>query len=151
LYYRFEAKINIPALRDRRNDIPKLAHFFLDRWNQKHQKQRRFSQESIIALMKHPWPGNVRELEGVVVRSAQLCPGKVIEPESLLFGEVLTTSGLDALPEPQEDFSLNDYLSTVRGRLIEKAMKRSHGNRTKAASLLGITPQAVSQYLRSRQ
>lgn len=151
LYYRFEAKISIPALRDRRNDIPKLAHFFLDRWNQKHQKQRRFSQESIIALMKHPWPGNVRELEGVVVRSAQLCSGKVIEPANLLFDEVLTTSGLDALPEPQEDFSLNDYLSTVRGRLIEKAMKRSDGNRTKAASLLGITPQAVSQYLRSRQ
>lgn len=151
LYYRFEAKISIPSLRDRRNDIPKLAHHFLERWNQKHQKQRRLSQQSIIALMKHPWPGNVRELEGVVIRSAQLCSGKVIEPENLLFDEALTTSGLDALPEPQEGFVLNDFLSTVRGRLIEKAMKRSDGNRTKAASLLGITPQAVSQYLRSRE
>jgi transcriptional regulator with PAS, ATPase and Fis domain len=101
--------------------------------------------------MKHPWPGNVRELEGVVIRSAQLCSGKVIQPENLLFDEVLTTSGLDALPEPQEGFALNDFLSTVRGRLIEKAMKRSDGNRTKAAGLLGITPQAVSQYLRSRE
>jgi transcriptional regulator with AAA-type ATPase domain len=150
LYYRFEAKIRIPALRDRRNDIPRLAHHFLDRWNQKHQKQRRLSQQAVIALLKHPWPGNVRELEGVVIRSAQLCSGKVIEPENLLFDEVLTTSGLDALPEPQEGFVLNDFLSNVRGRLIEKAMKRSDGNRTKAAGLLGITPQAVSQYLRSR-
>ncbi len=151
LYYRFEATINIPTLRDRRNDIPKLAHHFLERWNQKHQKQRRLSQQAIIALLKHPWPGNVLELEGVVIRSAQLCSGKVIEPENLLFDEVLTASGLDALPEPQEGFALNDFLSTVRGRLIEKAMKRSDGNRTKAASLLGITPQAVSQYLRSRE
>lgn len=150
LYYRFEATITIPALRDRRNDIPKLAHHFLERWNQKHQKQRRLAQQAIIALMKHPWPGNVRELEGVVVRSAQLCPEKVIETQNLLFDEVLTTSGLDALPEPQEGFVLNDYLSTVRERLIEKAMKRSDGNRTKAAGLLGITPQAMSQYLRSR-
>lgn len=151
LYYRFEAKISIPPLRNRHNDIPKLAHHFLERWNQKHQKQRRLSQKAIIALLKHPWPGNVRELEGVVVRSAQLCPGKVIEAENLLFDEVLTSSGLDALPEPQEGFILNDFLSTVRGRIIEKAMKRSDGNRTKAARLLGITPQAVSQYLRSRE
>ncbi|MDA1275116.1 MAG: RNA repair transcriptional activator RtcR family protein [Verrucomicrobia bacterium] len=151
LYYRFGAMISIPALRDRRNDIPMLAHHFLERWNQKHQKQRRLSQQAIIALMKHPWPGNVRELEGVVVRSAQLCSGKVIEPENLLFDEVLTSSGLDALPEPQEGFVLNDFLSEVRGRLIEKAMKRSDRNRTQAASLLGITPQAVSQYLKSRE
>jgi transcriptional regulator with PAS, ATPase and Fis domain len=151
LYYRFEAKISIPTLRDRRNDIPKLAHHFLEQWNQKHQKQRRLSQEAIIALMKHPWPGNVRELQGVIIRSAQLCSGKVIEPENLLFDEVMTTSGLDALPEPQDGFALNDFLSNVRGKLIEKAMKRSDGNRTKAASLLGITPQAVSQYLRSRK
>jgi len=151
LYYRLEAKICIPPLRDRRNDIPKLAHHFLERWNQKHQKQRRLSQKAIIDLMKHPWPGNVRELEGVVIRSAQLCSGKVIESENLIFDEVLTTSGLDALPEPQEGFVVNDFLSKVRGRLIEKAMKRCDGNRTKAASLLGITPQAVSQYLRSRK
>jgi transcriptional regulator with PAS, ATPase and Fis domain len=151
LYYRLEAKISIPPLRNRHNDIPKLAHHFLEHWNHKHQKQRRLSQKAIIALLKHPWPGNVRELEGVVVRSAQLCPGKVIEAEDLLFDEVLTSSGLDALPEPQEGFVLNDFLSTVRGRIIEKAMKRSDGNRTKAARLLGITPQAVSQYLRSRE
>ena len=151
LYYRFEAKICIPTLRDRRNDIPKLAHHFLEHWNQKHQKQRRLSQQAIIALMKHPWPGNVRELQGVVIRSAQLCSGKVIEPENLLFDEAMTASGLDALPEPQEGFILNDFLSNVRGKLIEKAMRRSDGNRTKAAGLLGITPQAVSQYLRSRE
>ncbi|MBI4026282.1 MAG: sigma 54-interacting transcriptional regulator [Verrucomicrobia bacterium] len=151
LYYRFEAKINIPPLRDRHNDIPKLAHHFLDCWNQKHQKQRRLSQEAIIALMKHPWPGNVRELEAVVVRSAQLCTGKVIEPENLLFDEVLTASSLDALPEPQAGFDLNEFLSTVRGRLIDKAMKKSDGNRTKAGNLLSISPQAVSQYLRYRK
>jgi transcriptional regulator with PAS, ATPase and Fis domain len=101
--------------------------------------------------MKHPWPGNVRELEGVVVNSAQLCPSKVIEPENLIFDEVLASSGLDALPEPQEGFDLNQYLSDVRQRLIERAMKRSDGNRTKAGNLLGVSPQAMSQYLRNRE
>ena len=151
LYFRFPASLRIPALRDRRSDIPKLAHHFLERWNQKHQKQRRLSQQAIIALMKHPWPGNVRELEGVVVRSAQLCSGKVIEAEDLLFDEALASSGPDALPEPQEGFDLNEYLSSVRQRLIDRAMKRCDGNRTKASALLGITPQAMSQYLRKRE
>jgi transcriptional regulator with AAA-type ATPase domain len=151
LYFRFPASLHIPALRDRRSDIPKLALHFLERWNQKYQKPRRLSQPALIALMKHPWPGNIRELEGVVVNSAQLCPGKMIEADNLLFDEVLASSGLDALPEPQEGFDLNGYLATVRKRLIERAMKRSDGNRTKAGNLLGVSPQAMSQYLRNRE
>jgi len=101
--------------------------------------------------MKHSWPGNVRELEGVVVNSAQLCPGKVIESDNLLFDEVLTSSGLDALPEPQEGFDLNEYLAAIRQRLIDRALKRSDGNRSKAGQLLGVSPQAMSQYLRNRE
>ena len=151
LYFRFQANLQIPALRDRRSDIPKLALHFLEQWNKKYQKQRRLSQPALIALMKHPWPGNVRELEGVVVNSAQLCPGKVIEAENLMFDEVLASTGFDALPEPQEGFDLNQYLSSVRQRLIERAMKRSDGNRTKAGNLLGVSPQAMSQYLRNRE
>ena len=151
LYFRFQATIHIPALRDRRSDIPKLALHFLERWNQKYQKPRRLSQSALIALMKHSWPGNVRELEGVVVNSAQLCPGKVIESDNLLFDEVLTSSGLDALPEPQEGFDLNEYLAAIRQRLIDRALKRSDGNRSKAGQLLGVSPQAMSQYLRNRE
>jgi transcriptional regulator with PAS, ATPase and Fis domain len=151
LYFRFQANLHIPALRDRRSDIPKLALHFLERWNQKYQKPRRLSQAALIALMKHPWPGNVRELEGVVVTSAQLCPGKVVEVDHLLFDETLASTGTDALPEPQEGFDLNQYLSTIRQKLIERAMKRSDDNRTRAGQLLGISPQAMSQYLRNRK
>jgi len=151
LYLRFEAALNIPPLRDRRGDIPKLAHHFLDRWNHKYQKQRRLSQEAVIALLKHAWPGNVRELEGVVHRSAQLCSGEVIDANNLLFDATLSSSALDALPEPQEGFDLNEYLSSVRQRLMDRAMKRCGGNRTKASALLAITPQAMSQYLRKRE
>jgi transcriptional regulator with PAS, ATPase and Fis domain len=148
LYYRFEASISIPALRNRHNDIPKLALHFLECWNQKHQKQRRLSQQAIIALMKHPWLGNVRELEMVVNRSSQLCPGMVIEPGNLLFRKDSTISGHDVLPEPQEGFVLEDYISNLRERMYEEAMKRADGKKNKAASLLGVTPSAVGQYLK---
>lgn len=150
LYYRFEATISIPALRDRHNDIPKLALHFLECWNKNNQKQRRLSQQAIIALMKQPWPGNVRELQGVVNRSASLCPGKVIDPENLLFDKVLTRSGLDALPEPQEGFKITDYLSEVRSQLFEKAIKKSRTNK-EAGSLLGVSGAAIGQYLEQRE
>ena len=65
--------------------------------------------------------------------------------------QVLTSSGLDALPEPQEGFDLNEYLAAIRQRLIDRALKRSDGNRSKAGQLLGVSPQAMSQYLRNRE
>jgi transcriptional regulator with PAS, ATPase and Fis domain len=147
LYFRFQTTIAIPPLRDRRSDTPKLAHHILDSWNAKHQKQRRLSQDAVILLMKHPWKGNVRELEGVIIRSAQLCTGKLIEAKDLLFDELFGSRFGDPLPEPHEGFDLNQFLATARGQLIERAIRISDGNRTKAAALLGITPQAVSQYL----
>jgi len=150
LYFRLQTAISIPPLRSRRSDIPKLAHHILERWNAKHQKQRRLSQEAVIVLMRHPWKGNIRELEGVMIRSAQLSCGKVIEPKDLLFDELLGSGYGDSLPEPHEGFELNTYLTNTRERLIERAVHLSEGNRTKAAALLGITPQAVSQYLQKQ-
>jgi transcriptional regulator with PAS, ATPase and Fis domain len=150
LCYRLPNTISVPALRNRRTDIPKLAMFFLDRWNAKHAQQRRFSEEAIVALMKHSWPGNVRELEGVVTGSAQLCPGQVIRPEELRFSDILGNEIFDPLAEPQEGFDLKKFLDQTRDRLVKRATEKTGGNRSKAAKLLGLTPQAVSQYLKTR-
>lgn len=147
LYYRFQTTIKVPRLRDRRNDIPKLTHHILEGWNAKHQKQCRVSQDAVIALMKRDWPGNIRELEGVIIRSAQVCKSRVITARDLLFDEVLGNGSSGNLPEPHEGFDLNAFLGTARTQLIERAVQISNGNRTKAAALLAITPQAVSQHL----
>ena len=150
LYFRFETAIAIPPLRARRSDIPKLAHHILECWNAKHQKQRRLSQEALILLMRHLWKGNVRELRGVIIRSAQLSPGKVIGPEDLLFDELFGSRSDEPLPEPHEGFDLNAFLTSARERLVERAIRLSEGNRSKAAAILGVTPQAVSQYLQKQ-
>jgi transcriptional regulator with PAS, ATPase and Fis domain len=150
LCYRLSSTISIPALRQRRTDIPKLAVFFLERWNAKHAQQRRLSQEAVLALMKHTWPGNVRELEGVVTNSAQLCPGKIIGREDLNFSDIFSGDAFDPMADPQEGFNLKAHLEETRDRLVKKAMDKAGGNRSKAAKLLGLTPQAVSQYLKGR-
>jgi transcriptional regulator with AAA-type ATPase domain len=150
LCYRLSNVISIPPLRNRRTDIPKLAMFFLDKWNAKHAEQRRFSQEAIAALTKHSWPGNVRELEGVVTGSAQLCSGKVIRPEDLRFSDIMGSDIFDPMAEPQEGFDLNQFLDQTRDRLMKRALEKASGNRSKAAKLLNLTPQAVSQYLKAR-
>jgi transcriptional regulator with PAS, ATPase and Fis domain len=97
--------------------------------------------------MRHLWKGNVRELRGVIIRSAQLSPGKLIDPEDLLFDELFGSRSDESLPEPHEGFDLNAFPTSTRERLVERAIRLSEGNRSKAAAILGVTPQAVSQYL----
>ena len=70
------------------------------------------------------------------------------ETDHLLFDEVLASTGLDALPEPQEGFDLNHDISTVCQRLIKRAMNKTGNNQTKAAKLLGISQQALSMKLK---
>ena len=150
LYYRFDAKIEIPPLRQRRSDIPRLAAHFLDQWNRKHEKQTRLTHDAIRALTGRSWPGNVRELRGVITQSAQLCPGKTIKANDLVFDQALGEPAAAAVPEPYEGFNLKGYLEDTREQLLERAMELADGNKTKAADLLGVTPQAVSQWVRGR-
>jgi two-component system response regulator HydG len=122
LYFRFQTTIAIPPLRARRSDIPKLANHFLERWNAKHQKQRRLSQEAVILLMRNQWKGNIRELDGVIIRSAQLSAGKVIDSTDLLFDELFGSDSAESMPEPHEGFDLNAFLTSTRERLVERAI-----------------------------
>jgi len=105
----------------------------------------------VLALMKHSWPGNVRELEGVVTSAATLCRGRVIEAENILFDDAITAGAATVLPEPQEGFNINHFLDGARQQLVDRALKMAAGNRTRAAELLGISPQAMSQYLKGQK
>ena len=151
LYFRFGEVIHLSALRERKSDIPKLALHFLDQWNVVYAKQRRFSTEAIKRLLRHDWPGNIRELRKVVERSARLSDGKIIQAADLIFDESFAPKGFESLPEPHDGFELNDYCTEVRRRLVDRALTLGRGNKSAAARLLGVTPQAVHLFLKGQK
>jgi len=100
-------------------------------------------------LQSHNWPGNVRDLENVIERSVLLCRNDVLNADDLLITEPITYADpLDALPDPYEGFSLDDFLGSARKQLILRAIESANGNQSQAARMLGITPQAVHKFLR---
>jgi transcriptional regulator with GAF, ATPase, and Fis domain len=150
LFYRLNVgEITLPPLRERRSDIPKLALHILDRVNGSLKRPKRLSPGALARLQAHSWPGNVRDLENVIERSARLSRHDVLEADDLLITEPVTYADpLDVLPEPYEGFSLEEFLNSARKQLILRALEASDGNQSKAARLLGITPQAVHKFLR---
>jgi DNA-binding NtrC family response regulator len=151
LYQRFGTSINIPALRERRVDIAQLALHILENWNARHQKQRRITSDALVKLSQYSWPGNVRELRKVITQSAMLCAERVIRADDLRFDEYVVGSQALNLPEPEEGFSLIDFLDDAKNRLIERALEKSNHVQSRAARLLALTPQAVNQHLKARE
>lgn len=149
LYYRLNVgEIRLPSLRERRSDIPKIALHVLDRINTTLKRPRRLSQAALARLQGHSWPGNVRDLQNVLERSARLTRRDVIDADDLILAEpVPKDDPLSALPEPAEGFSIEDFLTSARKQLVMRAMDAANGNRSEAARLLGVSPQAVHKYL----
>jgi transcriptional regulator with AAA-type ATPase domain len=146
---RFQVRIELPPLRQRKGDIIRLATYALQQWNRKHGENRRISRQALSALQQYTWPGNVRELISAVETAAMLTRSTTIQPEDLQFQNVLVPgSPVSADIQPYEGFSLKAYMNGVRRELIHKALKATGGNGSKAAKLLAITPQAVHKFLK---
>src|SRR5664279_2555750 len=112
-------EIHLPALRDRREDIPLLAMHFLDRSRSRYRKQVvGFSAAAMQQMMQYAWPGNVRELEHTVERAVLLCRGDEIEPSNL----AIAAAQLAA--QPLENMSIDE----VEAMLIRKVLRRCNGN-----------------------
>lgn len=150
LYYRLNVgEIKLPSLRDRRSDIPKIALHVLDRVNATLKRPKRLSPNALRRMQQHSWPGNVRDLENVIERSVRLARQDVLDEDDLIIGEPIAAKDpLDALPEPQEGFSLEEYLASARKQLLLRALETAKGNQSEAARLLGVTPQAVHKFLK---
>jgi len=127
-------EIHVPALRDRREDIPTLAVHFLTRYAARYRRPiQSFEASALQLLMQYAWPGNVRELEHTIERAVLMCRGNEIQRADL---------GLDMLrPQSQnlEDLSLE----SVEAILIRKALQRSQGNVSQAAETLGLSRGAL--------
>jgi len=139
LFYRLAVvTLEIPPLRERRDDIPLLAGHFLA----KHGGEAfTLSPEFLAALRRHRWPGNVRELENVIQRALVLHR----EPGELLV-EDLPPALRDERPRAENPFALPEEgisLAEVEKSLIRQALERTEGNRSRAARLLGITRQTL--------
>jgi len=143
LYYRLNViRIEVPPLRDRREDIRPLAEHFLATCGAEHSKDvRGFSPDAIRALEGYPFPGNVRELENFVERAVALATGPIIGlgdlPGDVSGAAAQPTPALVGLPD--DGCKLEDVLGEVERRLILQALDRSNGVRTHAARLLGVT------------
>jgi DNA-binding NtrC family response regulator len=127
-------EIRIPALRERREDIPILAGHFLARYAARYRRPiQGLDPAALRALMQYSWPGNVRELEHTLERSVLMCRSNEIKPADLGLG---TT-------QPQEQNLEELSLEDVEGILIRKALQRFHGNVSQAAEALGLSRGAL--------
>lgn len=131
LFFRLNTvEIQLPPLRERREDLPALAAHFLFRHVQRYRKQiKGFSPEALERLMNHRWPGNVRELDHTVERAVIMCHDELIQ---------LANLGLQQ--SQQKPFDVGEMsLEQVEALLISKALARYGGNVTQAAQVLGLS------------
>jgi transcriptional regulator with PAS, ATPase and Fis domain len=145
LFYRLNViPINLPPLRERREDVPILMDHFIKRYfRQRNDEARQVAPAVLQAFMRYPWPGNVRELENACERIAQTCTCDTIRvgcvPVSVLFHKYAEDQ--EPIVETHEHpsaISLDDRLREVESNLISWALKVSSGNKSKAAELLNI-------------
>jgi transcriptional regulator with PAS, ATPase and Fis domain len=136
LYYRLNVmRVTLPPLRDRRDDIPLLVNYFMKKFNSKFNKNiTSVSTDVEKIFMEYPWPGNIRELEHALEHAFILCRQTAIT--------------VDHLPPELQSFEVAESALTGNGdiddpQLIIDALDKSAWNKTKAASLLGISRRSI--------
>ncbi len=141
LYYRLNViRIDMPPLRDRREDIPALVAHFLDRYRPAaDEPAKKISQEAMAKIMSSDWPGNVRQLENAIQRAVVLSAGEMIGPEHIDTSAPTTSpAGLDVEALVRDGVPLKSVVADVEREMIAEALRASGGNRSEAARKLGI-------------
>lgn len=151
LYYRLNViKIELPPLRDRKEDIPLLVKHFLNIYSQENNKEiLEVSDDMMGILEEYNWPGNIRELENLIERAVVLSKSKVITRENLppflLDAQKTETNSLSTIPE---NSGLKDQIYSFQKKAICDALRRSKGVQKKAASLLGVKPTTLNEMIK---
>ena len=150
LYYRLNViTIEMPPLRERREDIPLLATHFLRQYSEENQREvEGFSSAVMDALSDYHWPGNVRELENAVERAVVLCRGDSIEVDELpqaVRSESSSAQVMTAFPASGVDF--RGSVADFQEHLIHEALKRSNGVQRRAAGLLKLSPTTLNEMI----
>jgi len=142
LFYRLNVVlIQMPPLRERKNDIPLLVQHFLDKYNARLKKEvRGISPDALDLMVRHDWPGNVRELENTMERLVVLSPGPYLKPADLVFAGTI----LSPAAETPDGTSLKDL---ERNHIIQ-TLQRCDGHKSETARALGIDRKTLREKLK---
>ncbi len=151
LFYRLNViKIEIPPLRNRKEDIPLLVRHFIDVYaRENHKAVEGLSEDVLEILDAHSWPGNVRELENLIERAVVLSRSPVITRSSLP-PFLLKRDGVDdeALIAAEESLDLRDRTQAFQKKIILAALRKTKGVQNKAAKLLGVKPTTLNEMIK---
>jgi len=141
LYYRLNVvAIDIPPLREHREDIPALADFFLKKFARESGRPAQgLTPQAIRLLMDYHWPGNVRELENILQRSVTLCSAEKLDASEIQFDTPRSRRAADPEPVLPEGMTLDQWEQEI----IREALKRAGGNKSQAARALGLSRNAL--------
>jgi len=159
LYYRLGiVNLDLPPLRERREDIPVLAYRLLEKQSRRFKKKiSGFSENALGKLQSHDYPGNIRELENIIIAAVSMA-----DEESLLDAEhIILPAALYQKPgkkemaarynngiEKMKGTSLSGHLDIIEKELIREAMEKTKGNVSRAADMLGISRQLLQHKLK---
>jgi two-component system response regulator PilR (NtrC family) len=151
LFYRLHViSIYLPPLRERKDDIPVIAHHFLAKYSDENRKPGlELTAAALDLMMEYDWPGNVRELENVIERAVVLATGPRIDTE--LIPENVRSSPRFHIPRfvvPPEGISFKDVITSVEKRLIEETLEAAGGVQKRAAELLKIKPTTLNEMIK---
>jgi two-component system response regulator HydG len=134
LYYRLNvARFHLPPLRERREDVPLLVEFFLDKYNRKMGRHARVADNVMEPLMGYDYPGNIRELENMVEQAVALAAGGVISIDDIL-------PQAPRKPTRPQGRTLADLVDDAERDAVTAALRQFEGSREKAAEALDISP-----------
>jgi transcriptional regulator with PAS, ATPase and Fis domain len=154
LFYRLQViPIHLPPLRARRSDIPLLVQHFLAKNNRKYSRNVRLAPEAMIYLWEYDWPGNVRELENLIERLIVLSDSSLISSEDLP-PYIRSFISEKKLPHPNlgnGEVNLRQALEQFESRIIDEALRRTNGNKSAAAQMLGLKRTTLVAKLRRKK
>jgi DNA-binding NtrC family response regulator len=151
LFYRLHViNVQLPPLRDRKDDIPLLVQHFLEKYGEENRKSGlELAPEALDMMMAHDWPGNVRELENVIERAVVLSSGRGIGPD--LIPEHVGRPSVFQMPRfvvPPEGISFKDVITDFEKRLIESTLEAAGGVQKRAAELLHVKPTTLNEMIK---
>jgi DNA-binding NtrC family response regulator len=154
LYYRLHViTVQLPPLRERKDDIPLLAQHFLHKYGTENEKpDLELTPPALDVLMDYDWPGNVRELENVIERAVVLSTGPTIGPD--MIPDQVRSRPVFKMPQfslPAEGLRFNDVTADFERRLIESTLEQAGGVQKRAAELLHLKPTTLNEMIKRHE
>ncbi|NOR22021.1 MAG: response regulator [Candidatus Aminicenantes bacterium] len=150
LFYRLNViKIELPLLKERKEDIPLLVKHFLDTYSKENEKEILGVTDDVMEiLVSYDWPGNIRELENLIERAVVLTKSKLISRKNLPPFLLASQEETSAVASVNNELNLKENIQTFQKKAIISALKQAKGIQKKAANLLGVKPTTLNEMIK---